>query len=309
MAAEGNNLAPSKRSAYSPTRSAILASIACGSRAVSLCSGATCTSLIALLAARPAIRDLALTTNGVLLAPQAQRAARRGPAPDHRQPGHARPPALPRRSRGSTASTRCSTASTRRPPPGFESLKIDTVVMRGVNDDELAALHRIRPTASARRSASSSTWTLAARRGGRPRRWFRAARCSRRSRAHYGPITPIDGAVVSAGRSLCAARRHDLRHHLVDDRTVLPVLRPQPAHRRRGVADVPLRARRNRSAAAAARWREPRRSSRHLIETVWSLARRPRRRGTARISRRVETLIPVSALKKDAHLEMHTRGG
>ena len=46
--------------------------------------------LIAQLAARPAIRDLALTTNGVLLARQRRSSARRRAAPHHRQPRHAR---------------------------------------------------------------------------------------------------------------------------------------------------------------------------------------------------------------------------
>ena len=54
-------------------------------------------SLVRSLADRPAIRDLALTTNGVLLAPQAAAAARRRPASHHRQPRHARPRALPGR--------------------------------------------------------------------------------------------------------------------------------------------------------------------------------------------------------------------
>ena len=47
---------------------------------------------------------------------------------------------------------------------------------------------------------------------------------------------------------------------------------------------------------------------RHLIETVWSS--RADRGAEERLGfARSETLIPVSALKKDAHLEMHTRGG
>ena len=76
-------------------------------------------NLIELLAARPAIRDLALTTNGVLLAEPGGRPARRRPAPPHRQPRHAaagsvRGAHAPRR-----AAARCSPASTPRPRAGF----------------------------------------------------------------------------------------------------------------------------------------------------------------------------------------------
>jgi cyclic pyranopterin phosphate synthase len=46
----------------------------------------------------------------------------------------------------------------------------------------------------------------------------------------------------------------------------------------------------------------------HLIQTVW--ASRADRGAEERLSSpREDTLIPVTALKKDAHLEMHTRGG
>ncbi len=46
----------------------------------------------------------------------------------------------------------------------------------------------------------------------------------------------------------------------------------------------------------------------HLIQTVW--ASRADRGAEERLSsERQDTLIPVTALKKDAHLEMHTRGG
>jgi cyclic pyranopterin phosphate synthase len=47
---------------------------------------------------------------------------------------------------------------------------------------------------------------------------------------------------------------------------------------------------------------------RHLVATVW--ASRADRGAEERLNFPTrEPLIPVSALKKDAHLEMHTRGG
>ena len=66
--------------------------IACGSPAANRCFAGTCRrSSIQLAGARPAIRDLALTTNGVLLAPQAAALRARRPSSHHRQPRHAGP--------------------------------------------------------------------------------------------------------------------------------------------------------------------------------------------------------------------------
>ena len=104
------------------------------------------TSLIASLAARPAIRDLALTTNGVLLAPQA--AALRA-AGLHRITvsldtlDRERFLSMARFDSLDTVLDGIDAAAA----AGFESLKIDTVVMRGVNDDELATLIEYRPAA------------------------------------------------------------------------------------------------------------------------------------------------------------------
>ena len=94
--------------------------------------------LVARLAGRPAIRDLALTTNGVLLAQQAKALRDAGL---HRitislDTLHAdrfrdltRMDDLPRVLEGIDAAT-----------PIFPGFKLDTVVMRGVNDDELPDL-------------------------------------------------------------------------------------------------------------------------------------------------------------------------
>jgi len=93
--------------------------------------------LIRLLAAKPRLRDLAITTNGVLLAEGGRALKAAGlhrvtvsleHAPPDRSPAHA---ALPTRA-VLAASARCR-------PPAHRT-KLDTVVMRGVNDDELADL-------------------------------------------------------------------------------------------------------------------------------------------------------------------------
>lgn len=96
-------------------------------------------TLVAALAKRPRIRDLALTTNGLLLAEQAEALARAGL---HRVTVSLdtlraeRFLALSRRDqladvlRGIEAAARA----------GFRGTKLDTVVMRGVNDDEMPEL-------------------------------------------------------------------------------------------------------------------------------------------------------------------------
>src|SRR3954463_14808346 len=95
--------------------------------------------LIELIAARPAVRDLALTTNGVLLADQASTLRSAGlhritvsldTLRRDRFQAIARFDELDAVLAGIDAASRA----------GFDSLKIDTVVIRGKNDDELPAL-------------------------------------------------------------------------------------------------------------------------------------------------------------------------
>src|SRR5262245_35369618 len=95
--------------------------------------------LIESLASRPSIEDLALTTNGVLLAPNA--AALRA-AGLHRITvsldtlNRERFQALTRMDDLHRVIDGIETAAS----AGFDSLKLDTVIIRGVNDDELVPL-------------------------------------------------------------------------------------------------------------------------------------------------------------------------
>src|SRR5438105_4478683 len=95
--------------------------------------------LITMLAAKPALRDLAITTNGVLLATEAPalRAAglhRVTVSLDTLRPE--RFVALTRRSTHAQVLEGIAAV----PRAGFTNTKLDTVVIRGVNDDELADL-------------------------------------------------------------------------------------------------------------------------------------------------------------------------
>ncbi|MGH7789714.1 MAG: GTP 3',8-cyclase MoaA, partial [Candidatus Binatia bacterium] len=96
-------------------------------------------TLVRLLAAKPALRDLALTSNGILLAEHAPALAAAGlhrvtVSLDTLRPDRFR--ALTRRDAlpQVVAGIRAADAA------GFRPLKLDTVVMRGINDDEIADL-------------------------------------------------------------------------------------------------------------------------------------------------------------------------
>ena len=261
--------------------------------------------LIERLAARPGIRDLALTTNGVLLAPQAAALRAAGlhrltvsldTLRRDRFEALARFDELPAVLAGIDAASRA----------GFASLKIDTVVLRGRNDDELQALiaHGRRVGAEVRfieymDVGGATHWSIDAV---VPRREILA-----RLSAAYGPIEAMPGRdsapaerfrlpdgttfgiIASTTEPFCAACD---RSRLTADGLWLLCLY---AH---GGLDLrhPLREGATREELA------------HLISTVWSM--RADRGAEERLgSPARDVLIPVAALKRDAHLEMHTRGG
>jgi GTP 3',8-cyclase len=261
--------------------------------------------LIARLAARPAIRDLALTTNGVLLANQAGalRAAglhRLTVSLDtlHRDRFEAltRLDALPAVLAGIDAAARA----------GFAALKIDTVVLRGRNDDELAALLAFGKTAGAEVRfieymdvGGATHWSMDA--------VVSRAQILARLAAEYGAIETLPGRdsapaerfrlpdgttfgiIASTTEPFCAACD---RSRLTADGLWLLCLY---AH---GGLDLRHPLREGATGEELA----------HLISTVWSM--RADRGAEERLgSPARQALIPVAALRRDAHLEMHTRGG
>jgi cyclic pyranopterin phosphate synthase len=262
-------------------------------------------SLVAMLASRPGIHDLALTTNGVLLAEQA--AALRG-AGLHRLTVSL-DTLDPRRFQALSrvdghAAVLAGIAAAGR--AGFDSLKIDTVVIRGTNDDELVGLIEY-----GKRAGAEVRFIEYMDVGGATR-WTRGAVVSRqdmlrRLRAHYGAISPLDettsapadrfalpdgtvfGIISSTTEPFCAACD---RSRLTADGMWLMCLYARAGTDLRR----PLRAGATREELL------------HLIRTVWS--QRADRGAEERLAvEHRETLIPIAALKKDAHLEMHTRGG
>jgi GTP 3',8-cyclase len=263
------------------------------------------TTLVAGLAAKPAVRDLALTTNGVLLAPMAQALRDAGlhritVSLDtlHRQ----RFETLTRFDEHAAVLAGIDAAA----GAGFDSLKLDSVIMRGVNDDELVDLLEY-----GRRVGAEVRFIEYMDVGGATR-WNRGAVVSQDEmlaaiEAHYGRIVPLggrgsapadrfalpDGAafgiIASTTQPFCADCD---RSRLTADGVWLMCLYARAGTDLRR----PLRAGATRDDLV------------HLIRTVWS-QRADRGAEERQAVEGREALIPLAALKKDAHLEMHTRGG
>ena len=176
---------------------------------------ATCPSSCACSPRSRALRDLAMTTNGVLLA---EAAAALKDAGLHRVTVSL-DTLRPERFRRSDALRRlahaCSPASTPRRPPGFASLKIDTVVMRGVNDDELPDC-----SSAGRRwgaevrfieymDVGGATHWSRERSSRAPRCWTRSPRTTARSRrsSRRAPRRPSASGSPTARSSASSPRR------------------------------------------------------------------------------------------------------
>jgi GTP 3',8-cyclase len=104
--------------------------------------------LIRLLAAKPRLRDLAITTNGVLLAEQAPALKAAGLHRVTVSLDTLRPDRFARLTRR-TNHAQVLGGIAALPAAGFIGTKLDTVVMRGVNDDELSDLIEFGKTVSA----------------------------------------------------------------------------------------------------------------------------------------------------------------
>ena len=261
-------------------------------------------ALIERLAARPAVRDLALTTNGVLLERHAGALRRAGlhrltVSLDTLVPE--RFDALTRFDSHAAVLAGIDAAAAE-----FHTLKIDTVVMRGVNDDELV------PLLEYSRGRGAELRFIEYMDVGGATRWSEDAVVSRREiltrlERQYGPI------VAFGEPSSAPAERFQLPDGLVFG-IIASTTEPFCAScdRARLTADgvwlMCLYARAGTDLRRPLRAGASREELRTLISTVWS-SRADRGAEERLTTERRETLIPLAALRKDAHLEMHTRGG
>ncbi len=193
-------------------------------------------SLVAQLAAKPWLVDLALTTNGVLLADAAADLKAAGlhrvtVSLDTMRPERfnalTRRDALPQVLAGIDAARRV----------GFSDLKIDSVITQGDNDDEVGDLLEYGRSVGAEVRfieymdvGGATHW--------RPDAVFSRAQTAGTARVDLRTDRATAQPGVSACGSLPTARRPGVRHHRVHHAAVLPDVRPRAPHRRRRVAAV-----------------------------------------------------------------------
>ncbi|HTO14117.1 MAG TPA: GTP 3',8-cyclase MoaA [Candidatus Binatia bacterium] len=260
---------------------------------------------IRMLAARPRITDLALTTNGVLLAEHA--AALKG-AGLHRVTVSL-DTLDPRRfatltNRTTHAQVLDGIASLA--PAGFTGTKLDTVVMRGVNDDELAGLIEFG------RSVPAEVRFIEYMDVGGATRWSMEQVVGRteileRLTRRYGRIEPIvEASTAPADRF----RIPDGATFGIISSTTAPFC--ADCDRSRLTADglwyLCLYATRGIDLRGPFRGGAGPEELSALITGGWR-ARTDRGAEDRRLLGNRQPLVQIGGLKRDPHLEMHTRGG
>lgn len=261
-------------------------------------------TLVRMIAAKPGLADLAMTTNGILLADQVEMLKAAGVrrvtvSLDSLRPERfvalARYNELARVKSGIDAASRT-----------FGALKIDTVVIRGVNDDELVDLLEYGRTVNAEVRfieymdvGGATRWS--------PERVLSRREMIARLTSHYGPIEPL-AAVSSAPAD---------RYRLPDGTTfgiISSTTEPfcQDCDRSRLTADgmwyLCLYAARGTDLRAALRGGASREELASIVTAAWRA--RADRGAEIRLAlgdRRA--FVPLRSLRQDPHLEMHTRGG
>jgi cyclic pyranopterin phosphate synthase len=260
--------------------------------------------LVSRLSARPRIRDLAMTTNGVLLQGAAADLKRAGlhritvsldTLDRERFQRLARFDELERVKAGLDAAA-----------AHFPGFKMDTVIIRGTNDDEIIPLLEYAKGLGAELRfieymdvGGATHWTKT--------QVFSRADMLERIEGHYGPVTPL------GERASAPADRFRLESGQVFGiiaSTTAPFC--ADCDRSRLTADglwyLCLYAARGIDLRGPLRGGASPESLRELITGVWH-ARTDRGAEHRLAARERSPLIPITALKRDPHLEMHTRGG
>ena len=261
--------------------------------------------LVRQLAANPYIQDLAMTTNGVRLADQAQPLRQAGLGritvsldtlrSDRFQALNKRDE-LPRVLAGIQEASRV----------GFHGLKIDTVVIRGTNDDELVDLLEYGKGVRAEVRFIEYMDVGGATRWSADRVFPRSEILDRLAK-RYGAIRPM------VEKTSAPADRFAL-----PDGTVFGIIasttRPfcQSCDRSRLTADgqwyLCLYARNGIDLRRLLREGASAESIRQVIETTWAGRQDRGAEERLRVVPRV-ALVEAAGLRDDPHLEMHTRGG
>ena len=262
-------------------------------------------ALIRLLAAKPRLRDLAITTNGVLLAEQAGSLKEAGLGRVTVSLDTLRPDrftALTRRANHAQVLEGIAAVHA----AGFARTKLDTVVMRGVNDDELTDLLEYGQGVPAEIRFIEYMDVGGATRWSMDKVVSRAEMLEVLGR-RYGRIEPV------VEESTAPADRYAL-----PDGTVFGIISSttEPfcasCDRSRLTADgmwyLCLYAQRGIDLRGPLRQGASRDELKALIVDAWK--RRADRGAEQRLRLRDRTpLVQIGRLREDPHLEMHTRGG
>jgi cyclic pyranopterin phosphate synthase len=261
--------------------------------------------LIRMLAAKPRIRDLAMTTNGVLLAEH---------APALKAAGLHRvtvsldtlDPARFARLTNRTTHARVLEGIASVPRAGFTGTKLDTVVIRGVNDDELGALIEFA------RSVPAEVRFIEYMDVGGATRWSMdqvvgRAEMLERLEQRYGRIEPIvETSTAPADRF----RLSDGTTFGIISSTTAPFC--ADCDRSRLTADglwyLCLYATRGVDLRGPFRGGAGPEELKALITGVWR-ARTDRGAEDRLALGNRQPLVQIGGLRRDPHLEMHTRGG
>lgn len=262
-------------------------------------------ALVRMLTHKPGLADLALTTNGVLLGEQAQALYDAGLhrvtisldtlRPDRFQ-ALTRREALPAVLEGIAAAGRA----------GFKGTKLDAVIMRGANDDELV------PLLEYAKSVGAELRFIEYMDVGGATKWSFEQVVSRAEMlatigAHYGTVRP------HGERSSAPADRF-----VLPDGTVFGIISSTTApfcracDRSRLTADglwyLCLYARVGTDLRHALRAGASDAEIKELIASKWR-GRRDRGAEDRLAAHGRGSLVPANQLRSDPHLEMHTRGG
>jgi len=261
--------------------------------------------LVRLLAENAQIKDLALTTNGVLLAQQAQALREAGlhritVSLDTLRPDQFE--ALTRRDAHAQVLEGIRAAG----QAGFNGVKLDTVVMRGANDDELAELIEFGKQMGAEVRfieymdvGGATQWS--------PGKVFSRAEMLDALSRRYGRIEPVvedttapaerfllpDGTVfgIIASTTTPFCRRCDRSRLTADGIWYMCLYAPTGLDLRK-----PVRGGASRDAIMS------------MIAAAWQ--QRADRGAEERMAQGMRgVFVGIEQLRKDPHLEMHTRGG
>jgi len=271
-------------------------------------------SLVRMIAAKPGLNDLALTTNGILLADQIDALHNAGlrrltvsldSLRRDRFIALARFDELDRVKDGIAAASRVYASEAQvRGASGL--LKIDSVIIKGVNDDELGDLIEFG------KAANAEVRFIEYMDVGGATKWSPANVMSRREMlaelaARYGPIEPV------SEESSAPADRYSM-----PDGTVFGIISSttepfcRSCDRSRLTADgmwyLCLYASRGIDLRAAIRGGATPDDVRAIIAAGWT-ARDDRGAEVRLALGERRAFVPINALRQDPHLEMHTRGG